>query len=132
MVALDLEPYSIVEHDGFKRFVEGLQPRYSLPSRNYIARTAIPEMYDAVHAAVRLSLDDAKHVSFTTDIWTCDHSNQAYLSLTAHWINQEMERKMAVLQVHLFQDQHTSDNIRLALQEMLVDWGLDKKVTMLK
>ena len=54
------------------------------------------------------------------------------MSLTAHWINQEMERKMAVLQVHLFQDQHTSDNIRLALQEMLVDWGLDKKVTMLK
>ncbi len=35
MVALDSQPFSMVEDEGFVRFVTALEPRYSLPSRKY-------------------------------------------------------------------------------------------------
>lgn len=36
MIAIDDQPFSIVEDVGFRRFVAKLEPRYTLPGRKYL------------------------------------------------------------------------------------------------
>jgi len=43
MIALDCEPFTIVYHTGFTRFMEALEPRYQLPSDKYLSETLIPQ-----------------------------------------------------------------------------------------
>ena len=38
MVVLDLEPYKLVDHEGFRNFVKIAEPRYQMPSRNTISK----------------------------------------------------------------------------------------------
>ncbi|KAH7986295.1 hypothetical protein HPB52_025075 [Rhipicephalus sanguineus] len=46
MVALDLQPYSVVKDRGFKELMEEPVPNYRLPSRNPLSRTLVPRLYD--------------------------------------------------------------------------------------
>jgi len=45
-IVRDVMPLYIVEKDGFRALVEALNPRYSLPHKDYFSRTAIPELYE--------------------------------------------------------------------------------------
>ena len=44
MIALDNQPFSIVDDLGFKNLVRVLEPRYNLPSYPYFAEVVIPDM----------------------------------------------------------------------------------------
>jgi hypothetical protein len=46
MIALDLQPYSIVEDVGFRSLLNITEPRYIIPSRSTFARNIVPRMYE--------------------------------------------------------------------------------------
>ena len=83
MIAVDNQPFSISEDKGFIDLIAYLQPRYLIPSRRYFSDVMLPQTYDAMKAVItaEISPSNATYVSFTSDIWTCDHSNESYLSL---------------------------------------------------
>ncbi|XP_028388787.1 zinc finger BED domain-containing protein 4 [Phyllostomus discolor] len=87
MIALDLQPYSVVDNVGFSRLLAYLKPQYSLPSPSYFSRTAIPGMYDSVKQIIGAHLKEAESgvVHFTAGVWT-SHQAREYLTLTAHWV----------------------------------------------
>lgn len=87
MIALDLQPYSLVDNVGFNRLLEYLKPQYSLPSPSYFSRTAIPGMYDNVKQIIMSHLKEAESgvVHFTSGIWMSSQTRE-YLTLTAHWV----------------------------------------------
>ena len=45
MIAIDSQPFSIVEDTGFTRLLACVCPRYAVPSRKYFSEKIIPEMY---------------------------------------------------------------------------------------
>ena len=53
MIVGDLQPLSVVEDKGFKKLVNGLNPRYDLPSRREIGRTLLPSIYNREVERVR-------------------------------------------------------------------------------
>lgn len=128
-VARDMQPLRIVEKAGFRQFVEGLQPRFELPGRKWLTDTGLPKLCNDVKERIRRCLDDAEWVSFTSDIWTADHTNVSFISLTAHWISRQFERKMAVLHVTEFSESHSAVSIATYLNIMLDEWGLLGKVS---
>ncbi len=75
MVALDNQPFSIVEDSGFKALIKSLEPRYSLPSRRYITETVIPIITEEITVKVEAELAQVQYLSFTTYIWTTDISS---------------------------------------------------------
>lgn len=87
MLALDLQPSTVVENLGLNRLLEYLQPQYSLPSSSYFTSTAIPEMYESVKEVVLTHLKEAEGgiIHFTTSVWVSSQT-QEYLILTAHWV----------------------------------------------
>ena len=42
----DFQPFSIVEDEGFKKFVHELNPSYQLPNRKNISQSLIPAEFD--------------------------------------------------------------------------------------
>ncbi|XP_037016300.2 zinc finger BED domain-containing protein 4 [Artibeus jamaicensis] len=87
MIALDLQPYSLVDNVGFNRLLAYLKPQYSLPPPSYFSRTAIPGMYDNVKEIIVSHLKEAESgvVHFTSGIWMSNQTRE-YLTLTAHWV----------------------------------------------
>ncbi|XP_036905055.1 zinc finger BED domain-containing protein 4 [Sturnira hondurensis] len=90
MIALDLQPYSLVDNVGFNRLLAYLKPQYSLPPPSYFSRTAIPGMYDNVKQIILSHLKEAESgvVHFTSGIWMSNQTRE-YLTLTAHWVTFE-------------------------------------------
>ena len=79
-IVLDSQPLSVVDNEGFRRLLEHLEPRYSLPSRKYFSETAPPELYKKACKHISEELKDVTSMSFTTDIWSSDVCPMTLLS----------------------------------------------------
>jgi len=56
MIAIDTQPFSVVENKGFINLLSALEPRYSLPSRKYMTETVLPRIMAGVTACVKLEI----------------------------------------------------------------------------
>lgn len=65
MMALDNQPFTIVEDEGFIRLMAHLQPRYVIPSRRYFAESGLQQLYEELRAKVAAELVSVDFVSFT-------------------------------------------------------------------
>lgn len=129
MICVDAQPFSMVADRGFLHLMEILEPRYSLPSRKHITTSVLPELYNKVQAKVRsLILEEASSVSFTTDMWSST-SNDDYMSLTAHFINDDFMLRHINLEVIPFTgENHSGQELAKFISETLLSWGLQDKV----
>ena len=107
MIALDDQPFSIEEDRRFRRLIEHIEPRYSLPSWCYFSNVSLPALHKVVATHIHKLLDNVTDISFTTDIWRSDVSQMSMLSLTAQWIDHNFEMKRAVLHAQEFAGLHT-------------------------
>lgn len=124
MIALDLQPFSMVEDVGFLRLIHTVAPQYVMPSRKYFSDTKIPELYSEVRETLQQVISEQSSLVFTVDIWTCQYTIQSYLGLTCHWLTNDFQRKMAVLLCQPFDGSHTALNIADAWKNMMKDWQL--------
>ena len=68
----------------------------------------------------------AKHISFTTDIWSSSVNTTCLLSLTAHWIDDEFVKGSAVLYAQPIQEAHTGEHIAAQMENMLQNWEIPR------
>lgn len=125
-IILDDEPLSLVSKVGFRRTIQHLEPRYNMPSRHYILEKTIPQIHKDVRDNIAKQVESTNALSFTTDIWSCDHRPLSLLSLTAHWIGPDFTPKSAVLHAREFRGSHTANAITDAMEHMLRAWKIDK------
>ena len=62
MISIDLQPFSLVEDNGFIRLVAELDPRFVLPSRRYLSEVVIPEIHAKTKFKVTELLRSTKYV----------------------------------------------------------------------
>ena len=127
MIALDNQPFSIVDNTGFKNLVHLLEPHYKLPSRRYFAEVAIPDIYKEVKNRVEDFLQHQQFVSFTKDLWS-SVAQDSMLSLTAHCISSDFNHKSYVLQSTEFNESHTEGNIANIITTCLRSWKVENKL----
>ena len=94
-----------------------MESRYFLPSRKYFTETVIPRIHRGIEAEVKKEIAGVKWFSFTTDIFTL-------LSLTTHWVNNNFERKSAVLNAQTLHEAHTGEYICSQYKDMLGHWEI--------
>lgn len=126
-IALDNQPFSIVQDAGFTKLVEFLEPRYAIPCRKHFVDQALPELYNCVHSHIEKLLSDTVHVSFTTDIWSSSVSHVSMLSLTAQWLDEDFVLKKAVLHSQECRGSHTAGVIASAFEAMFESWKFPKE-----
>jgi hypothetical protein len=86
MVIIDELPFNFVKGKGFRLFSRTMQPRFDIPSRFTIMRDCL-KLYVEEKERLRTALR-GQRLCLTIDTWT-SIQNINYMSLTAHWIDNE-------------------------------------------
>ena len=118
MIAVDLQPFSIVENIGFQRLLHHLYPSYPIPSRKFMKENIIQGIYASVKGSIYQDVLLEKYLSLTSDGWTSSNKC-SFLSLTAHWIDGEFDQKDAILSVTPFNQKHTVFHVSECLQNAM-------------
>ena len=127
MMALDNEPFTMVNHIGFVRLLNLLEPRYQLPSDKYFSETLIPGMYQKVALKVKNDVSSTSYVSLTTDVWS-SVAQDSYISLTCHYIARDFTQQQICLHAAPFNDRHTGEHIGAMINKCLQSWDLTDKI----
>lgn len=127
-IAKDMMPFRTVERPGFLRLMRKAFPLYRVPTRQYFSKTLIPEMYNKVKNETAAKLAQGSSFAATTDIWTSSGGGgEPYLSFTIHFLTPEWELVSRCLETVIFPEDHTADNIREMIENILEEWNIKKE-----
>ena len=124
MIVTDNQPFSIIEDESFIEVV-ALQQHYLIPNKKYFTQDALPELYSEIRGAIAEELDQAKFISFTSNLWTCSKSKESFISLAGHWLHKDFSYKSALLNARLFPGRHTGALIEYDFSIMLSEWSIE-------
>ena len=95
------------------------EPRFKLPHRTHFTDKIIQAKYDAVRATIEKQLGETKHCVVTTDLWTFEHQQRAYVSLTVHFVDEGFTFQSKCLQTMEITQDHTAESLKEVLTDML-------------
>ncbi|XP_076281274.1 E3 SUMO-protein ligase ZBED1-like isoform X2 [Lasioglossum baleicum] len=129
MMALDMQPYTIVEDAGFRSLLNNAEPRYQIPSSATFETNIIPRMYEDLKNDIRkkihANLAEGELVfAFTADGWT-SRSIESYLSLTVHYISKDFKMCHFMLNLTELTESHTAEHLETVLLTSLRTWELN-------
>ena len=117
MIAIDCQPFSIVEDVGFTRSLKALDSRYSFSSWKYFTETVLPQIHQGITAELKKDIAGISWFSFTTDIWSTEVSSEFLLSLITHYIAHWIFWKEV-------SNSHTGEYICSQYKDRLEHWGI--------
>ncbi len=126
-IICDQQPFNVVENNEFQNLVFILDPRYKLPTRQAVSQyieTIFKEQKKNIYDM--LSLLQQK-MSITTDAWTAC-TNQAYLSVTLHWIDKEWCMKHILIDLIPIHENHTGLVLAENILNTLKDYNIGNKI----
>lgn len=126
-LATDLLPFTIVESPYFNKFINILNGRYKPPSRQTI-KNLIIRKFNIKRNNLKYDIEKIPgKVAFTTDIWS-SMTNQSYLGVTLHYIDNNWNLKNLTLDVIHLEDHHTGRVIANKVFNLLDEFNLSSKV----
>lgn len=128
MIAIDNQPYSFVEDEGFRNVMYKAQPQYQIPSREYFKQNIVPKMYEDCREKIRALISSSDYISLTTDIWTNSATNDSFISLTSHITDKDFNYSHAVLNAKHFPGSHKSEHISRILLDIITEWDISAKI----
>jgi len=96
MIARDVQPFSMVDDDGLRDLMQRIDPKYKMPSRTYYRDIMLPKLYNELKKDLECELEGVHYVAITTDGWT-SRANEAYITVTCHFVNKKFELVLAAL-----------------------------------
>jgi ERCC4-related helicase len=114
-------PFTLVECQGFKNFMNYLCPRAHVKTRNAMSQWKL----DLVHENLKIDVDEVlkkdlkncSQMALTTDCWTAKNQDP-YMSLTLHYITDSFQLEAINLGCELFDVRHTCKNSKFFLNRL--------------
>ncbi|KAF7139229.1 hypothetical protein RHSIM_Rhsim07G0226600 [Rhododendron simsii] len=125
MIIIDELPFSFVEGEGFKHFIEVVQPMWNPPGRLVMAKQCML-VYGEEKKALKQILKHQR-LCLTTDTWT-SVQNLNYMCLTGHFIDENWKYQKKILNFCVVPN-HKGDTLGRMVEQCLLDWGIDKFLT---
>ena len=119
----DMCPISTVEGVGFRRLINSMEPRYTIPSRKHFTETVFLKMYDVAKSNLQSKINQIENIAITHDMWTSANT-ESYGTTTCHYITDTWEMKGVVLETKKMDGHHSSENISHELESTRKAWNL--------
>lgn len=123
VIIKDLRPVNLVNGQGFQKLIAYLEPGYKLPSATHFTKV-IEHKYEEIKQKLKNTMQEVEGLSVTADLW-CSMANDAYLSLTAHFITDEWAMQSVCLGTMPVSDRHTGVNIVSWIEDKLAEFSID-------
>lgn len=128
LITKEYQPFSIVEDMEFRKFVQILNPAYSLPTRKTLSESLLPKTYHEIYEIVKEDIKTAEAVCVTTDGWT-SINNDSFIAVTAHFIDKNIKLKSYLLGCVEYTKNHTARNLASFLQNVFIEWGIEHRIS---
>ena len=125
-IVANMLPLSLVENAEFGELMRFLEPNYKVPVRKTV-QTRLDSMKGELAKKVQGEMESAPAVHLTTDLWT-SVANDAYIGVTASYINDDWQLKARTLANKSMEERHTQANISSRLGDIAASWQLESKV----
>ncbi|XP_054280480.1 zinc finger BED domain-containing protein 4-like [Macrosteles quadrilineatus] len=127
MICLDIQPLSVVENKGFRRLLNYLEPRYTIPTRKTFTNKILVEMYEETMKKVQAEMMEVESVAITTDMWT-NVAQVDFMAITAHFFSNNARFHRCLEVVPFPEVSHTGTNLLTFLIKVLDQWSIKQKV----
>uniref|UniRef100_UPI00358E30FE E3 SUMO-protein ligase ZBED1-like n=1 Tax=Myxine glutinosa TaxID=7769 RepID=UPI00358E30FE len=125
-----MHPFSTIYEPGFRNLIQILEPRYTIPSAAHFSHKVIQELHLKTKQFVKMRLEEAICVAITADRWTL-RATECYITILAHYIDQEWCLRDFALQTRPLHESHTAKNIADILADAVEKWQLERPHTLL-
>lgn len=126
-ITKDLYPFTLVEEEEFVKFVNMLNPNYTVPSRKTLSDSAQTEVYQSCIEELHSNLKDVTSVVLTIDRWTSVKEEKC-ISVTAFYLNKNLEVQNNMLDSVSLAKNCSNDDLSSVLQQLIENWGLSNKI----
>ncbi|XP_062127003.1 E3 SUMO-protein ligase ZBED1-like [Drosophila sulfurigaster albostrigata] len=127
MVAKDVQPYNIVENEGFVQYTHVLDPRYKLPSKTHLRDVLMHNYFTETSAKLSAILVNVSNIAVTCDLWTSS-ANASFLTVTGHFVyNYELKTASLATKKLLSTTNYCSQNIADTLRDIFIEWNILEK-----
>jgi hypothetical protein len=127
-VAVNLQPFNMVEQREFQEFVYTLDPRYVVPCRQTIKEKA-DSLFIKRRENVMLNIGNfSAKIALTTDIWSSSYNSTSFLGITMHYINDDWEIKKCLLDFIPIEGSHTGILISTKLIEIFSEFDISDRI----
>ncbi|XP_025192631.1 zinc finger BED domain-containing protein 1-like [Melanaphis sacchari] len=127
MIAINQMPLSFCSSSGFKQFMSIVEPNYIICKESAI-KQRLKGFKSSVENLIKKELKDAKSVSCTSDCWS-SIAQESYITVTAHFIDDQWCPKSYTLTTHKLEERHTASNLSDQLENTFNKWEINQKVT---
>jgi len=127
-IAKNGRPLNIVSDCGLRDLlrVATSNNNYSLPCRKTI-KSRLNELFEKEKEIKMEMIRKTKFVAITCDHWT-SISNDSFLGVTCHWIDDDWKMNSFTLGVHNCMERHTSDNVLNQFRVITDEWECYHKI----
>jgi len=120
-------PFSAVENKELRALFSIFDPRYKLSTRQTVSHN-INEIFIKQKTIIYNLLSSLEQkFSITTDAWTAC-TNQAYISITLHWIDKNWDMKHILLDFIPICERHTGIVFAENIFNTLKEYNIEKKI----
>ncbi|CAH2002487.1 unnamed protein product [Acanthoscelides obtectus] len=127
MIVKEYQPISIVEDKEFKKFVNMLNPGYSLPTRKTISQTLIPNLYLSELEKLKNRMQYVSAANLTVDSWT-SINNENFIGVTVHFFSDDLNLSSALLNCECYGERHTAENLSKFLLDTVKEFNMENKI----
>ncbi|KAJ8868933.1 hypothetical protein PR048_030474 [Dryococelus australis] len=134
MMAIDYQPYSIVEDAGFKSLVEVLEPKHNIPSRTTFSRAIIPALCQEEKQKLSQEIEScAREFTFSHTALFCmtSLSNENVAAACRHCLRLNSYRQYQELQISIAENitwrkvQCFDDTLHIAVTDIKKEHNID-------
>ncbi|XP_077249073.1 zinc finger BED domain-containing protein RICESLEEPER 1-like [Tasmannia lanceolata] len=131
MIILHEYPLSMVDHYGFRRFCNSIQPLFKVVSRNTIKKDIL-NIYDIEkEKTMKLLNKNQGRVAITCDMWTANNQNKGYMTITTHFIDNSWVLQSRIIRFVYVPCPHTKEILSAVLVDSFYKWNIDRKLSTL-
>lgn len=94
--------------------------------RKYFTEKVLPSIYELMLSKVKSIVQDTPFYSVTMDTWSSAENKHSLLSLTLHYLDENMKHCCAILGAKPINGRHTAENLKTLADSCFNDYGIPK------
>ena len=125
-------PLRFIEHQQLRKLFNCTEDghKFNWPSRFKFTEKIIPRVYNEEERKLMKEIDEQKHLSVTTDLWS-DTTADSHNGVTGHWFNKKtFEIESRLIDVSGFKEAHTGENLRNELDVVFDKYRMRDKLVL--
>ena len=127
MISLHGLPLSIVDYEGFRRFVSSLNPVFRMISRRTISVDCLKDFEEKKTILQGVLKCNKSRASLTMDMWT---SNQTigYMCITCHFMDDDWKLHKRIVKFVFMKTPHTGVAMFNEVLKFIQEWNIEDKL----